>query len=195
MGILHKAAAAVGEALSPARAGAQKLATRRLATFETPDFATSADATSSVMVTSPSFVDRGMLPQRCTLDGGSEAPTLQWSGGPSATASWVVLCEDPDAPLSEPFVHWLVYDVPADVCSLDGATAQGFKQGNNSLLQRGFTGAAPPPGHGLHHYHFQVIALNVELALEDGAGRDAVVAAMQGHVLAWGELVGVYARE
>src|SRR5687767_9510932 len=103
MGILHKAAVAVGEALSPARAGVEKLATRRLAAFQTPDFASSADATSTLMVTSPSFVEEGRLPQRCTLDGGSEAPTLQWSEGPSATASWVVLCEDPDAPLPEPF--------------------------------------------------------------------------------------------
>lgn len=195
MGILQKAATVLGEALSAARTGMEKLATRRLAAFQTPDFAGAADATSSLVVSSPSFVDAGTLPQRCTLDGGSEAPALQWSDGPSATASWVVLCEDPDAPLPEPFVHWLVYDLPADTRSLDGSTAEGFKQGKNSLLQRGFTGAAPPPGHGIHHYHFQVIALNVPLALEDGAGRDAVVAAMQGHVLAWGELVGVYERE
>jgi hypothetical protein len=195
MGILHKAATAVGEALSPTRAGVEKLATRRLAAFQTPDFASSPDATSSLMVTSPSFVEGGMLPKRCALEGGSEAPALRWSDGPSATASWVVLCEDPDAPLPAPFVHWLVYDLPADTRSIDAATAERFKLGKNSLLQRGFTGAAPPPGHGLHHYHFQVIALNVPLALEDAAGRDAVVAAMEGHVLAWGELVGVYERE
>jgi Raf kinase inhibitor-like YbhB/YbcL family protein len=105
------------------------------------------------------------------------------------------MCEDPDAPFPEPFVHWIVYGIPPTVHALDGARATQWKEGRNSKLQTGFTGAAPPSGHGVHHYHFQVLALDKPLDQEEpGLGRGALLSAMRGHVLAFGDLVGTYER-
>jgi Raf kinase inhibitor-like YbhB/YbcL family protein len=105
-----------------------------------------------------------------------------------------VVVEDPDAPLPEPFVHWIVYGLPANVSSLDASTMAHACEGKNSTMMTGFTPAAPPPGHGLHRYHFQVFALDAHLVLEAGPGRSKLFDAMRGHVLAWGEVVGTYER-
>ena len=91
-------------------------------------------------------------------------------------------------------MHWIVYGIPTYARSLDGRTPAIAKQGKNSKLHNGFTPAAPPPGHGLHHYHVQIFALDVPTDLPPGVGRGALVDHMRGHVLAWGELVGTYER-
>ena len=77
---------------------------------------------------------------------------------------------------------------------IEGGVAEGYRHGKNSKLSTGFTPAAPPPGHGPHHYHFQVFALDVALIDPPGIGRGSLVDRMKGHVLAWGEIVGVYER-
>jgi len=185
MSIGHQIAKAAGKALSSVHAGDEKLAAARLLN----------EATPRLTVTSPSFKDQETLPQRFTADGAGEAPELHWTAPPDTARSFVLLCEDPDAPKTEPFVHWLVYDIAADARSLNARTAQRARQGKNSTMSVGFTPAAPPPGHGLHHYHFQVFALDVRPQLDDGAGRSAVLDAMTGHVVAFGELVGTYQRQ
>jgi len=187
MGIAHEAAVGIGKALEHLHAGDDRLAKNKL------NVATNKGM-GRLTVSSALFRDGGPLPASATADGANVAPPLRWLSVPVIAKSIVILCEDPDAPFPDPFVHWLVYGIPATVQSLDG-TAAGFPEGQNSKLRSEFTGAAPPPGHGVHHYHFQVFALDTMVSLDAGAGRSAVLAAMMGHVVAWGEIVGTYERK
>jgi Raf kinase inhibitor-like YbhB/YbcL family protein len=185
MGIAHQAVKGVGHAVGNIHAGAEKLVSRKLAATMAP----------RICVTSRAFAHDGRLPTSSTADGEGTPPVLEWDDVPVETQSMVVLCEDPDAPLPEPFVHWLVYALPPSTRSLDSRTLAEAKEGQNSRMSLGFAPAAPPPGHGLHHYHFQVFALDVSTSfLDAGVGRSALVEAMNCHVLAWGELAGTYDR-
>ena len=95
----------------------------------------------------------------------------------------------------EPFVHWSVYGIPASAHDVDAQTQHDYRLGTNGKSEPGYAPAAPPSGDGLHHYHFQVFALDQPLELAEGAERSALLEAMTGHVLAWGEIVGTYERE
>ncbi len=182
MGVLHGIARAAGRAAKSLHAGEDALAWRKVAN-EIP---------RTLEVTSPLFTDGAELPRRATVDGAGEPVPIAWTAEPPDTRSFVLVVEDPDAPLAEPFVHWLVYDIPRTTHAVtDGAP---LVEGKSSRMQVGFTPAAPPPGHGVHHYHFQVFALDAPLGLAMGAGRTEVLEAMEGHVLAWGDLVGTYQR-
>jgi Raf kinase inhibitor-like YbhB/YbcL family protein len=185
MGIAHDLSVAAGHALSGVHAGEKKLASHKVATALSP----------SIQVTSHAFDAGGGLPVACTVDGAGAPPPIEFHGVPREATSIVLICEDPDAPIPEPYVHWLVYGVPGSAGRIDMHSQVGYRQGLNSKLDRGYTPAAPPPGHGLHHYHFQVFALDHGLALEAGAGRGDVIDAMQGHVISWGEVVATYQRE
>ena len=187
MGIAHEVSVAAGHAIHGLRAGAKKLAWHRLAEGMAPEIA----------VLSVAFDADTPLPISCTVDGVGAAPPLSFEGAPAATQSLVVICEDPDAPQLEPFVHWLVYGIPANAQSIDAQSQHEYRLGQNSRSEIGFTPAAPPPGHGPHHYHFQVFALDASLNEGQGQGgdREQLLDLMRGHVLAWGELVGTYERE
>jgi Raf kinase inhibitor-like YbhB/YbcL family protein len=185
MGIAHDAVKAVGRKLGNVRAGADKLLARKVASELSP----------RIVVASSAFAPNAPLPRACTSDGEGSPPPLAWANAPAETRSFVVVCEDPDAPLPDPFVHWIAYGIPAAARGIDAQSVTDWTQGKNTKLSIGFTPAAPPPGHGLHHYHFQVFALDEALDLDAGAGRGELLDRMQGHVLAWGELVGTYRRK
>lgn len=127
------------------------------------------------------------------------SPELSWSRVEGAR-SYALILEDPDARAIRPFVHWVAWNIPAEVTTLpEGlqeeprlAEPQGALQGKTSLGSVGYFGPRPPPGDPPHHYHFQVFALDTELDVPPGADRDEVLRAMSGHVLAAGELVGTY---
>lgn len=180
----HDAAVAIGTALRGVHAGDHKLASRTLATA----------AQRTLEVASTAFPEGGRLPDSATVDGEGAPPSLRWSGVPARAISIVLVCEDPDAPLLRPFVHWLVWHIPPTATRLDPWELDGLREGKNSTLRRGFAPAAPPRGHGVHHYHFQVFALDVPADVDDGAGRSALASAMRAHVVAWGETVGTYER-
>jgi hypothetical protein len=183
MGLARQVGKNIGKAMASIRAGDDKLASRKL-----------GDGTARTLeVTSSAFTDGGMLPRAYTADGAGAAPPIAWSNVPRGTHSIVVVVEDSDAPLAKPFVHWLVYDLPPRETSLDGPPAHGH-EGKNSLLEIGYTPASPPIGHGLHHYHFQVFALDTVLQFATGMGRQALVDAIHDRVLAWGEIVATYER-
>lgn len=157
---------------------------------------------ATITVQSPSIKPDGTIPTRYTKDGGNVSPTLEWSGTPADAKSIVVMVEDPDAPgPPTPFIHWLVYGLPPDSTSLpEGVPAKGgptlpagAAQGQNSFKSMGYGGPSPPPGKP-HHYHFIVAALDEKIALRPGATRDEVHAAIRGHILAQGELIGTYGR-
>lgn len=183
MTIPRRAARAAGESLASVHAGLEKLASTRL-----------RQTVPRLDVASAWFADGAPLPARCTADGEGVPPPLVWSEPPPKTREFALVCEDPDAPKPEPFVHWLVYSIPATARGLDAATAASAHQGQNSRLESGFTPAAPPPGHGTHHYHFELFALDAPLELESGADKRELLDAMEGHVLAYGELVGTFMR-
>jgi Raf kinase inhibitor-like YbhB/YbcL family protein len=142
----------------------------------------------SIEVTSASFENRIAREQSEYYEGMS--PALRWT--PVAGAkSYSLIVEDPDAKAVRPFVHWVAWNIPGGQTELrlDQATAV---QGKNSHGTLGYFGPRPPVGDPPHHYHFQIFALDAELELPAGAPRDELLDAMKGHVLAAGELVGVY---
>jgi Raf kinase inhibitor-like YbhB/YbcL family protein len=150
------------------------------------------------------FGDGGMIPVASAADGDNASPKLEWSGAPEGTKSFVVVVDDPDAKEPKPFVHWIVYDLPATVTSLrEGLPTESIlpdpknaKQGTNSMGATGYVGPKPPVEDPAHSYHFQVFALDVpSLELDPGAPRDQVLEKMNGHVLAEGEIVGKFKRQ
>ncbi|MEO6598363.1 MAG: YbhB/YbcL family Raf kinase inhibitor-like protein [Polyangiaceae bacterium] len=185
MSIVQEVNVAAGHAIAGIRAGEDKLASRQLAGAIEP----------TIEVSSVAFDAGSPLPISCSVDGVGAAPALRFGKAPEGVQSLLVICEDPDAPFLHPYVHWLVYGIPAAVESVDAQTQHDYRLGENSKSEKGFTPAAPPRGHGVHHYHFQVFALDTRLELEQGRERDELVEAAMGHVLAWGEIVGTYERE
>lgn len=156
----------------------------------------------SLRVTSPAFANDARIPETYGAEGQNVSPPLQWSAGPAGTRSYAVLMEDPDVERDPPFVHWLLYNVPADVTSLDEAVPgaprlqkpRGALQGRNERGSVGYFGPRPPKSDPPHHYHFQVFALDTVLDLPHGASRAELLAAMRGHVLAQGRVVGTFER-
>jgi Raf kinase inhibitor-like YbhB/YbcL family protein len=123
--------------------------------------------------------------------GANRSLPVSWSAAPAAKAYAIVL-EDPDAPGAAPFVHWLVWNIPANVTRLaEGAPPPASAmQGSNGTGAAGYHGPHPPSG--THHYHLEVFALDRPLGLAAGANRDALAAALRGHVIAAGETIGLY---
>ena len=138
------------------------------------------------------------IPAKFTCDGAGGSLQLAWSAPPVGTASFALIVTDPDAP-GQTFVHWVLYDLPAGARELpealppQGQLADGSRQGSNDFGNIGYGGPCPP-GHSPHHYVFTLYALDTKLNLPPGATRAQVEAAMKGHILAHGELVGLYQR-
>jgi Raf kinase inhibitor-like YbhB/YbcL family protein len=151
-------------------------------------------------LTSPAFADGETIPKEYTADGANRSPSLSWSSSapPPGTQSFVVICGDPDAP-GKTWVHWVVFDLQPNLRGLDGGLptdavlSSGAKQGANDFGKLGYGGPDPPPGKP-HRYVFTLYAVDTMLDLAPGATKDAVSAAMKGHVLAEGKLVGRYGR-
>jgi Raf kinase inhibitor-like YbhB/YbcL family protein len=129
------------------------------------------------------------------------SPNLSWTKVEGAQ-SYAIVMEDPDAKPKQPFVHWLAWNIPAETTTLpEGLQEQlrltepdGVLQGANSRGSVGYYGPHPAVGDPAHRYHIQVLALDMMLSVPAGADRDTVLAAVEGHVLAKGELVGSYAQ-
>ena len=150
-------------------------------------------AAGALRVSSPQIAPGGAIPQVYSSYGRSLSPPLHWSRGPAGTKSYALIIEDPDAGSPTPFIHWMMWNVPAGVTTLaESAVPAGAAQGKLMFVGTvGYMGPHPPPG-GPHHYHIQVFALDRALDLPDGTERAQLVGAMSGHVLASGELVGVF---
>lgn len=157
-----------------------------------------------MQITSEAFQDGQPIPKKHTEDGENISPPLSWSGAPDGVAEFALIVDDPDAPREDPWVHWVLFKIPGDADSLpEGLPRQdalpkvgGARQGHNSFPQDnlGYRGPAPPPGHGTHHYHFKLYALDAPLDLAAGVEKEALLEAMEGHILAQNELVGTYER-
>lgn len=148
---------------------------------------------ASITVTSTAFAANGPIPVDNTCDGADRSPPLTWSAPPQKTRSIAVLVDDPDAPGGD-FVHWVAFNLPGTIVSLgEGADigALGGISGTNGFEHLGYGGPCPPRRE-MHRYAFRVRALDAPLDAGPGATRDAVEAAMSGHVLAEGTLLGVF---
>jgi Raf kinase inhibitor-like YbhB/YbcL family protein len=152
---------------------------------------------AALLVTSSAFSNNGNIPTEYTCEGKSTAPPISWSSVPAATRSIAVLVEDPDAP-NGTFQHLSAFNLPPSRHSLSTeavrsiAPGSALQTGRNSSGTVGFAPICPPSGR--HHYRFEVLALDTMLDLPAASDAAAIRAATQGHVLARGELVGVYGK-
>ncbi|MFP3869356.1 MAG: YbhB/YbcL family Raf kinase inhibitor-like protein [Syntrophobacteria bacterium] len=150
-----------------------------------------------ITVTSAAFDQGGVIPSRYTCDGADISPPLAWSAVPEASRSLALICDDPDAP-SGTWVHWVLYDLPAEVRELPEnlpirkSLANGAKQGLNDFRRIGYGGPCPPGG--THRYYFTLYALDEKLDLPPGVTKMQLLQAMHGHILAEGRLMGTYGR-
>jgi len=159
-------------------------------------------AAAKLTVRSAAFGEGQAIPKKHTGDGADVSPALSWSGVPAGAKELALICDDPDAPRAQPWVHWVICKLPADANGLPEGVAKtetlvapaGAVQGRNDFGDVGYGGPAPPPGHGVHHYHFKLYALGAPLDVKAGLTKKQLLAAMSGHVIAEGELVGTYQR-
>ncbi len=156
----------------------------------------------SLVLRSPAFADGHPIPRRYTGDGEDLSPPLSWLGLPPQARALALIVDDPDAPSSEPWVHWVIYKLPADEQGLvEGIppvakpeSPAGCLQGKNSWGTVGYRGPAPPRGHGTHHYIFRLFALKDALDLPEGLDKDGLLSAIEGHVIAEAQTTGTYRR-
>jgi len=145
---------------------------------------------------SSAFADGAAIPRRFTCDGENLSPPLQWSGAPEGSQSFVLLCDDPDAPAGT-WHHWAVYDIPPAVTEFSVNAAQNtrMKQAVNDFRKVGYGGPCPPHGHGPHHYHFRLLALSMEdLPAKANASCRDIEREARKHAIAEAILVGWYER-
>lgn len=159
-----------------------------------------------IEVTSTAFGPGKPIPKKYTGEGQDVSPPLAWSAVPEGTKEIALICDDPDAPTPQPWVHWVIYKIPAEAGGLPEGIARtaslsqpaGALQGTNSWPEGqnniGYRGPMPPPGHGVHHYHFKLYALDAPLSVAPGLDKSGLLRAMDRHVLAEGVLTGTYER-
>lgn len=158
-----------------------------------------------IELTSSAFIQGGAIPKKHSGEAEDRSPPLAWSRVPEGTQELALICEDPDAPTPEPWVHWVIYKIPAELRELpegvpgDARLVQpaGVVQGKNSWTNGqtlGYRGPLPPPGSGVHHYYFTLYALDMKLPAEPGMSQKALWHAMHDHILSRGQLMGTYQR-
>jgi Raf kinase inhibitor-like YbhB/YbcL family protein len=143
-----------------------------------------------LIVKSPSFRHKSLIPKKYTCDDQDINPSLTIEGTPKEAKSLALVLDDPDAP-SGTFDHWVVWNIPPSTTKIDENSVPGT-EGLNSARQRGFLGPCPPSG--THRYFFKIYALDVELSLGDRSTKKDLEKVMAGHIVAKGELIGLYHR-
>jgi Raf kinase inhibitor-like YbhB/YbcL family protein len=144
-------------------------------------------------LTSGAFEEGQPIPQQFGCDGADQSPPLAWGEPPQGTKSFALVVDDPDAP-GGTFRHWGAYDIPATARSIPAGEAVGT-QAANDFGKSGYGGPCPPEGHGVHHYHFKLFALDVEkLDLPANAKVADVERAADAHAIGRAEIIGTYER-
>lgn len=155
--------------------------------------------TMSIQISSTAFSEGQPIPNKYTCQGPDVSPPLTWTNAPPETRSFVLIADDPDAPMGT-WVHWVLYDLPGTATGLDENRPKeqrlpgGGTQGVNDFKRIGYGGPCPPPGKP-HRYFFKLYALDKTLELKPGATKQEVERAMQQHILAQGQLMGTYQRK
>jgi hypothetical protein len=146
-----------------------------------------------ISLTSDAFQNGQPISVQYTCDRADETPILRWSNPPQGTKSFALVIDDPDAP-SGTFRHWGVFDIPPSVRSIGGGQHAGTEV-NNDFGKAGYGGPCPPKGHGAHHYHFKLFALDLgSLGLNADAHVSDVEREAEKHAVGRAELVGTYER-
>jgi len=156
-----------------------------------------------IKMTSPAFKNNEKIPLAYVhthCGGKNEIPTIQWSQPPSATKTLVLIMDDPNGrdEQGNPWVHWLVFNIPATSVGIDATTdltGLGAIQGRNSWGKNSYGGPCPPIGSGVHNYQFTLYALDNKLTIAPTATDAQVREAMQDHVVASSVLIGRYERK
>ena len=159
-----------------------------------------------ITVTSPAFKHGQPLPVDYTADGKNISPPLAWSNLPAGTREIAMIHEDPTAPTPQPFVHWVIYKIPATAKGLPENIAMdasapmppdlaGALQGTSGFKRVGYRGPAPPKPGRIHEYHFIVYALSEPLDVQAGLTKAQLLEAMKGKVIGQGEIIGTYERK
>jgi Raf kinase inhibitor-like YbhB/YbcL family protein len=146
----------------------------------------------ALAVTSLAFSDGQRVPAKYTCDGASASPPIEWTGAPATTQSFALICHDPDASAAG-FTHWVLYDIAATSTGVAENAPTGV-DGASSMNKPGYVGPCPPPGPP-HRYVFNVYALDVASLGHAGLSRDQVLAAIGGHIVSEGQLVGTFQRK
>ena len=152
----------------------------------------------TLSISSPAFQDGERIPAKYTCQGQDISPPLKWNRVPDETQSLTLIVDDPDAP-SGVFTHWVIFNLPPDSRELPEAVPaasqlpSGALQGKNDFGKIGYGGPCPPPGYP-HRYRFTLYALDRQLDLKAGSSKQQVLNAMEGHILAQGQLTGTYQR-
>ena len=150
-----------------------------------------------IKLTSTAFQDGDMIPAKYSCDGQNISPPINFSGLPPSAKSLALVCDDPDAP-GKTWVHWVLYDLPPTATELaeniahEEKLSKGGKQGKNDFGKIGYGGPCPPSG--THRYVFRLFALDNETGIEPGATKEQLMKAIEGHMVAEGELMGRYKR-
>ena len=146
----------------------------------------------SLEIKSDAFVNGQSIPAKYTCTGKNISPALAWSDPPAGAQSFALIVDDPDAPMGT-WVHWVVYNIPAEARSLsENADLSGMTVGKNSSRNLHYDGPCPPSG--THRYFFKLYALDSTLKLSAGASKEDVLREMNGHILAQGELMGTFSK-
>ncbi len=158
-----------------------------------------ANSKATIKVNSSAFSNKGMMPDKFSNYFEDISPAISWSNIPSNAKSLVVMMEDPDASL-KPVTHWIVANIAPTVKGFPENISKtenfnGALQGGNTTGKIGYYGPKPPPADKPHNYHFQVFALDTMLDLPSGFNRQSLLDAMKGHVIAKGEIIGMYQRK
>ncbi|MCD6360287.1 MAG: YbhB/YbcL family Raf kinase inhibitor-like protein [Armatimonadetes bacterium] len=152
-------------------------------------------------ITSTAFENGERIPARYTCEGENLSPPINLGDIPEGTVELALICHDIDAPRQGGWTHWVLYGLPPDVTELpEGIPADETvddppcRQGNNTFPTIGYSGPCPPPGHGDHRYQFTAYALREKLTFNEPPDRDALLAAMEGKIIAQAMLEGTYSR-
>ena len=156
---------------------------------------------------SPAFTHNQPFPLAHTGYGGFTSPALTWTGLPKGTRELALVCTDPDVPLEQFGVHWLLYNIPATAKGLPEGSKPadlkaghpspltGASQGINAMKRPGYLPPRPFVGSGVHHYTFTLYALDADLPLAEGLTKEQLLAALKGHILGEATLVGTFERK
>ncbi len=150
-----------------------------------------------MQLTSAAFQEGADIPSKYTCDDKDISPALAWSGVPEGTRTLALICDDPDAPMGT-WVHWVAFNIPVTRTGIASGeasaalAADGIVEGLTSFGRTGYGGPCPPSG--THRYYFKLLALDTALALDSGATKASLTAAMEGHILARAQLMGRYSR-
>lgn len=156
-------------------------------------------ALSNMQLSSEAFGALEAIPTKHTGEGEDVSPALSWNGAPEGTKSFAIVCHDPDAPLVTPggtygFVHWVLYNIPADITSLSEGD-DGYTSGKNDFGNPGYGGPMPPEGHGVHQYYFWVLALDEKIDLEAELTLQELLKKLEPNIIGMNRLIGQYERK